>query len=271
MLWVCKHGIVSMLARMLDSTRDFTVIAKDRKTNLSKAAQSQVADLRALVEKCPAFLGGNVKVISPQILALKVLDGIVRRSRGYGSSSEILSRSALRGLVEILGPFSASTEYPRSLQTHGLQLLELPVSTLEAYTMGGYGSLEAQVSNDELVSLAKLFSVVSSWTCDVDLGPVLLLLLRLDINITNNRPSACEKLSDSSFIASLVALIKIKFEALSGALEEQERLLSVDLLVLSLGLMMNLAEFSSKARAVVGVQGSFPYFTCVISFMLIVD
>ncbi|KAF8249477.1 hypothetical protein K440DRAFT_621548 [Wilcoxina mikolae CBS 423.85] len=254
MLRVCKHGIMPMLARMLASTRDVSVIAKDRKTNLSKAAQSQVSDLRTLVEKCPVFLGENVKVISPQILALKVLDWLVRRSREHGSADEILSRNALRGLVEILGPFSTSKEYPKSLQTHGLQLLELPISTLEAYTMGGYGSLEAQTSDDELLSLARLFTVASSWTCDVDLGPILLLLLRLNINITNNRSSACEKLSDSSLIASLVALIKKKFDALSGTLEEQERLLSVDLLVLSLGLMMNLAEFSPRARSVVGVQ-----------------
>jgi hypothetical protein len=80
----------------------------------------------------------------------------------------------------------------------------------------------------------------------------------LNINITNNRSSACEKLSDSSLIASLVALINNKFDALSSTLEEQERLLSVDLLVLSLGLMMNLAEFSPRARSVVGVQGSLP-------------
>ncbi|KAF8538203.1 wings apart-like protein regulation of heterochromatin-domain-containing protein [Trichophaea hybrida] len=254
MLRVCKHGIMPMLARMLASTRDVSVIAKDRKTNLSKAAQSQVSDLRAYVEKCPVFLSENVKVISPQILALKVLDWLVRRSREHGSSDEILSKNALRGLVEILCPFSTSKEYPKSLQTHGFQLLELPISTLEAYTMGGYGSLEAQISNDELLSLARLFTVASSWTCEVNLGPILLLLLRLNINITNNRSSACEKLSDSSLIASLVALIKNKFDALSGTLEEQERLLSVDLLVLSLGLMMNLAEFSPRARSVVGVQ-----------------
>lgn len=260
MVQVCNNGVVPMLARMLASARDISVIAKDRKTNMSKAALSQVADLRTLLEKSPIFRGRKTQVISPQILALKALEKLVRRFREYGSADEILNGAALRGLVDILGPFTACKEYPQALRTHGFQLLELPISTLEAYTLGGFCSLEGQVSSDELVSLTKLFSVVSGWTTDEDLGPLLLLLLRLNINISNNRPLACETLADPPFITSLVGLIKKKFEALSGILEEQERLLSIDMLVLCLGLMMNFAEFSPKARAVVADWGMCRFF-----------
>ena len=260
MVQVCNNGVVPMLARMLASARDISVIAKDRKTNMSKAALSQVADLRTLLEKSPIFRGRKTQVISPQILALKALEKLVRRFREYGSADEILNGAALRGLVDILGPFTACKEYPQALRTHGFQLLELPISTLEAYTLGGFCSLEGQVSSDELVSLTKLFSVVSGWTTDEDLGPLLLLLLRLNINISNNRPLACETLADPPFITSLVGRIKKKFEALSGILEEQERLLSIDMLVLCLGLMMNFAEFSPKARAVVADWGMCRFF-----------
>lgn len=255
MVQVCNNGVVPMLARMLASARDISIIAKDGKTNMSKAALIQVDNLRTSLEKNPTFQGGKAQVISPQILALKVLEKLVRRFRECGNADEILDGPALRGLVDILGPFAACKEYPKTLRTHGFQLLELPISTLEAYTLGGYCSLEGQLSSDELVSLTKLFSVISGWTTDEDLGPLLLLLLRLNINISNNRPMACETLADPPFITSLVGLIKKKFEALSGTLEKQERLLSIDLLVLSLGLMTNFAEFSPKARAVVADWG----------------
>lgn len=268
MLQVCQNGIMSILTWMLKSSRDITVVAKDRASNMSKIALSQVADLRALVEKSAAFSGEGVKVISSQVLALKVMDLLVRRFRAHGSTDEILSKSALRGLVDILLSFSDSKEYPKILKTQGLQLLELPVSTLEAYTMGGYGSLESHLSTDELGAFAKLFTVVSGWDCEENLAPILLLLLRMNINITNNRPLACEKLADSSLIGSLVVLIKKKFGELSGVLGEQERLLSVDLLVLSLGLMMNFAELSSKARTAIGDKGG-PFFPG--DFLLLAD
>jgi len=228
------------------------VIAKDKKMNMSKAAQSQVSDLRELVGKSVVLSHAAAKVLSPQILSLKLLDLIVRRFRAHGSVDEILPSNGLHGLIDILGQIAASEEYPKILKANGLQLLELPVSTLEASTMGGYASLEGKLLKDEFKVLAKLFPTVLGWNCDEDLGAILLLLLRLNINITNNHPVTCDALCDTPLISSLVALIKTKFEELSGILEEQERLLAVDLLILSLGLMMNFAEHSAAAREVIG-------------------
>jgi hypothetical protein len=259
MLHVSNNGVIPMLSRMLDSPRDICQIAKDKKTNMSKIAISQVSELRLLIEKSPAFAGTLSKVISPQLIALKVLDTLVRNFRAHGSADEILSSPALHGLVRLVTSFSQSEQYPNLLKTHGLQLLELPLSTLEAYTMGGYGSFEAQVPKEELVKLADLFPAMLGWTNTTeDLGPLLLLLLRLIINITNNRPLPCEHLADSPLMLSLVALIQQKFTELEGKLEEQARLLSLDLLILSLGLMLNLAEMSSGVRAAVGDKGSSP-------------
>jgi hypothetical protein len=257
MLHVSNNGAIPMLSRMLDSTRDICLIAKDKKNNLSKIAISQVSELRRMVEKSPAFAGMNTKVISPQLIALKVLDTLVRDFRERGSTDDILCPSALHGLVRLVTSFSNSPQYPKLLETQGLQLLELPLSTLEAYSMGGYGSFEEQVPKSELVALADLFPAMLGWTPTNgdDLGPLLLLLLRLIINVTNNRPVSCENLADSPIIVSLVGLIKQKFEELDGKLEEQARLLSVDMLILSLGLMLNLAETSQGIRAAVGDKG----------------
>ena len=170
MLQVYNNGIMTMLARMLGSKRDITAIAKDRSTGMSKSAQSQVAELRTMVEKSAAFNGGDTTVISPQIMALKVTDLLVRRFRERGSKDEILSKEILARLMDILASFADATEYPKTLKTHGLQLLELPISTLEAYTMGGYGSLEAHVSGEDLAALARLFSAVSGWQCADDVA-----------------------------------------------------------------------------------------------------
>ncbi|KAA8901574.1 wings apart-like protein regulation of heterochromatin-domain-containing protein [Sphaerosporella brunnea] len=243
MLHVYRNGVISMLAKMLCDSRDIALIAKDKPI-------WGVDEFRQLVAKSEAFSGKPTTVISPQIMALKVLDKLIRDTRARGSVDEILSTDVLHGLVDLVTSFSKKPQYPKVFETHGLQLLKLPLSILEAYSMGGYGSLDSQVSENDLALLGNLVPAILGWTCEEDLGAVLFLLLRLLINVTHNRPVACEQLAASRLIVNLVALCKEKFEKLDGVLEEQDRLLSVDLLILSLALMFNLSEFSSTARNV---------------------
>jgi len=254
MFYVCQNGVMPMLTKMLGSSKDVSTLAQDEKAGLSKYSIDDLGRLRALIEKS-GVLGKDVRTISLQLIALQILDLLVSKFRGHGSSSEILSKGVLRGLLNILSPFATSEGYPRSLKTRGLYALELPISILEAYTMGGCGSLETQVAADKLTVLANLLPAMRRWGCDDRLRDPLLLLLRLYINITNNVPVVCEMFADSPLICSLVAIIREKFQALSGNLEELQRIISVDLLVLSLGLMLNFAEFSPEARAAVGERG----------------
>ena len=254
MFHVCKNGVMPMLTKMLGSSKDVSALAQDEKAKLSKYAIEDLGDLRALVEKS-GFLGKGIKTISLQLIALQILDLLVKKFRGHGSASEMLSKGVLRGLLNILSPFAASDGYPKSLKTRGPSALELPISILEAYTMGGCGSLETQVTADKLIVLANLLPAMRKWGCDEKLRDTLLLLLRLNINITNNVPTVCDSFADSPLICSLVAMIKEMFQKLSGNLEEVQRTISVDFLVLSLGLMLNFAEFSSTARAAVGDRG----------------
>ncbi|KAI5796992.1 wings apart-like protein regulation of heterochromatin-domain-containing protein [Pyronema domesticum] len=250
MIHLLTHSITTMLLRMLSSNKDILSIARDRSLNMSKLSQATLGDFRGhILHFLPET---KARTLSPQILALKTIDNLIRAFRSRGGEEEVLPKSILRGLIEILAPFAEKKEFPKSLKLNGIALLELPISILEAYASGGYGSLETKISSEEMAVLSKLLVAVTDWqiTTDVDLKPVKLLLLRVLINITNQHPTTCDAITDASLIVCLTTIIKEQFQLLSGKLEEQQRLFSVDYLILTLGLMMNLADFSEKARAV---------------------
>lgn len=252
MIHLLTHSITTMLLRMLSSNKDILSIARDRSLNMSKLSQATLGDFRGhILHFLPET---KARTLSPQILALKTIDNLIRAFRSRGGEEEVLPKSILRGLIEILAPFAEKKEFPKSLKLNGIALLELPISILEAYASGGYGSLETKISSEEMAVLSKLLVAVTDWqiTTDVDLKPVKLLLLRVLINITNQHPTTCDAITDASLIVCLTTIIKEQFQLLSGKLEEQQRLFSVDYLILTLGLMMNLADFSEKARAVIG-------------------
>lgn len=245
-----------MLVRMLDFEKDIYVTAKDRKTNMSKAAQGLVQDLRTKVEKSPAFTDRKPKVLSSQIMALKVLEEFVRKLREAGVRDDFLPTGSLKKLVQIMKLFSKNTT--KASDTLPLQLT---VSILESYTIGSRAPPEQQLSETELKVVAELLPAVIGVKTK-DMTDILLLILRLDINLTNNRSSICDIFTGPShslpLTETLVYMVHDKFNDLAGMmLDTEERTVQLDLLVLSLGLLINFAELSDKARYSVAGRGVF--------------
>ncbi|KAH0609875.1 uncharacterized protein H6S33_012421 [Morchella sextelata] len=250
-----KNGSIPMLVRMLDFEKDIYIIAKDRKTNMSKATQSMVQDLRTQVEKSPIFSNRRPKILSPQIIALKVLEQSVRKLREAGVDDDILSAGGLGKLVHILNPF-AITNFKGVEKARDTFVLELAVSTLESHAVGNRVPAEQQFSPSELKIVAALIpAVIKMETSDVN--DILLLILRFTINLTNNRASICNTFAESSLISVLVGMVCTKFDDLADlSLEMNERLVKLDLLILSLGLLINFAELSDRARCAVDDRGA---------------
>lgn len=249
-----------MLVRMLDFEKDIYLTARDRKTNMSKAAQGVVQDLRTRVEKSPVFGEKKPRVFSGQIIALKVLEESVRKLREAGVNDDFLPAGGLKKLVQIMNLFSESKDTVKA--PPGTLPLELTVSILESYTIGGRVSPELQFSAGELKAVANLLPVVVEIGAK-EMKDILLLILRFDINLTNGHSSICDIFVESSpfLIPTLVYMIRDKFNDLAGLeLEMEERLSQLDLLVLSLGLLINFAELSDMARHAVVGQGMLPLY-----------
>ncbi|RPB25407.1 hypothetical protein L211DRAFT_836749 [Terfezia boudieri ATCC MYA-4762] len=242
---VHKKGIITMIDSMLDSTRDMKIIVKDKKTNMTKAAQSLLLEFCDIIRSSKIFGGKAPKALSPQILALAVLDLVMKGLRRSGFMGDYLSVSMLKKLVRVLEPFQMTADLEKRKQADPL-FVELPVSILESYSIGRDSTQDIRFPEQDLDVLANIVPGVMQLEAN-DFQPIQLLILRLHINLTNHRPDICDKFGKLAVIRALVSTAYSTFEALSGPLEGEARLIQLDMLVLSLALMINFAEMSDAA------------------------
>ncbi|ORX91472.1 hypothetical protein BCR34DRAFT_608999 [Clohesyomyces aquaticus] len=74
------------------------------------------------------------------------------------------------------------------------------------------------------------------------------LASRLCMNLSNNKPKACDIFAAPAFVQPLIRSISQRFVSLAGELVDDQRTEVLETLILSLGAMINLAEFSDQAR-----------------------
>lgn len=264
---VHNRGMIPTLGNMLDSSRDIRIIAKEKRTNMSKAAQSLLSDFCDLVKTSKVFGGKAPKALSLKILALALLDSVVKGLRSVGWVDDCLSPILLQKLVKALEPLQTTVDIEKRNQVDPL-FIGLPVSILESHSIGRLDSHEIQLPCECLDTLANIVPGIMQLEKG-DFKPIQLLILRLHINLTNRRPSICDIFSKSTVISTLVSITSSKFVSLSGFLEEEERLVQLDMLVLSLALMINFAEMSDSARLRF-VEGLQLLFTIILNYLLTV-
>jgi hypothetical protein len=79
-------------------------------------------------------------------------------------------------------------------------------------------------------------------------GLLQVLILRLTLNVTNNNPKASDIFARESLMAVMGQAIVTKFKMISRFLTEEEFSITMDHLILVLGVMINFAEWSSRSR-----------------------
>ena len=252
----CHTGILEKLVCMLDFERDIKIVSKDKKTKMSKAVQEMARDLRTVVDNSTVFPQSKPSVYSARIMGLMVLETVIRSLRAAGIHDRIVSLDVLSKLIVMVKAFIAPAKAEKALD---MLVLELLLSILEAWACGLDVEIETAFSMDELTTLADIIPTIMAQAPptrddgkfhvgDFDVKDILLLTLKLNINITNDKKEACDALANSKPIPILIELIRSRFGILDSQLEEIPRLVNLDLLVLSLGLLNNIAEVSIPGR-----------------------
>ncbi|KAH0556959.1 hypothetical protein GP486_005255 [Trichoglossum hirsutum] len=242
-----QEGAVQMLLRLLDSDRDISLVARERRMNMSKVAQSLVSDFRELIKDSSMWTIGAPRRISPRLIALRCLELIIRRLREEGTTGLIFPQGTADKIVQVLAPFSMWQSQIEPTATDRVEL-ELTLSILESYAIN-VGSIfdESTLTAESLNIISRTLPSVSRWKED-NFKQVILLALRLHLSITNNNPVICDAFARPELLNVLVDTVRSKFKCLSGFLEEEQRLYELDVLVLGLGLLINFAELSDAAR-----------------------
>ncbi|KAK8170007.1 wings apart-like protein regulation of heterochromatin-domain-containing protein [Phyllosticta citrichinensis] len=240
---VHQTGCLGALAFFSKMNTDISKIARDRKTNMSRLAQGSWVEFRDAIgaimwpEKTPA-------TISPGSVALKTMEMVVRKLRENGNTEDLLGYQTLADVAELAhGPTQRLSS--ASATESDIDTLELVLSTLESASINAtaWKSRSDESMNQLVKSIDALLAPESS-SEQLDA-----LARRLILNITNNNPKNCDVFAKDSLVRNLMQSISTQFQALSTDLDEFEHMKTVEHLILSCGVLINLAEFSDRARA----------------------
>jgi hypothetical protein len=243
-----RHGITRLLIRLLECERGIVPLSKDRKSNMSKIAQSSISEHQEFLLKLPVWEELQPRITTPRTTALKCLELMIRQTREAGNSGDIISKELTTNLFSILK--SASEESSWELP-NGQQAIDfcLALSALESH------SIAARTAHDESIWIGDYLPVIAD-TLETALsrpadefGLLQVLILRLTLNVTNNNPKASDVFAREALMAVMGQAIVTKFRMISRFLTEEEFSIAMDHLILVLGVMINFAEWSSLARA----------------------
>ncbi|RMZ73194.1 wings apart [Pyrenophora seminiperda CCB06] len=237
-----ETGIIAHLVKLVGNDTDVQKIAKDRKTNLSKIAKESVLTFRTLVQQSGIWSSTIPSKITPQLVALKAIELLVIGLRKTGNSGVLLDQTTVSQLVEI-----ASNSHDRLSINEGAAeddaVMAMVLSTLESVS----ATRQKQATWPSAV-LRRIAGFMPRFFRP-DAASSTMLSVKLCMNLTNNKPKACQPFSAKAFVQPLVLSIIERFKCLNAGLAPEKRTEVLESLILSLGATINLAEFSEQMRA----------------------
>ncbi|THV77577.1 hypothetical protein D6C77_04782 [Aureobasidium pullulans] len=230
-------GVLDFLSSYLGETKDISNIARERKSNMSKVAQSDYLEFMEKVRTADAWDNCPPDHLSPSSLALMSMDCIFVTHRRNKNSGTILSPDTASKLVGL------ATHHVSTPGGSSQAITNRALSALEAAT-----TLDVESASSEVWSVETLSRVASAL-------PGLLkmsihsqeLALRFCCSVTNDNEENSGVFSQHQTIHLIMSLIIDGFSS-RGTLSEEEASVSHDLLVLALGLMINLTSVCEVAR-----------------------
>ena len=242
-----SYSVTSFLGKSIDDESDLMVLAKSRKSNLSKVAQQDIERLSKFVLNSNVWRFGSPSRLTTRVVALQCFEYLVRHLREAGSLQEIVSRGNLDRLVLLLSPRSPSVEASQPTPSE----VQLSISILESssvtYNTSGHDP-SGSWSVPLLESVARFLPCIAQFPQD-RVDEIWTLTLRLCLNLTNNDTKACDAFSAISYIQTVLNLVDTGFSSMSLQGTEEKQDLLLDNLILALGFLINLAERSKGTRA----------------------
>ncbi|KAL1608202.1 hypothetical protein SLS60_003141 [Paraconiothyrium brasiliense] len=248
---VYQSEILITLRKLLSSpmlSLDIHRISKDRKTNMSSSARDSVAEFRTLILRLLDWPEADVPKLSPQLLSVKVLEELVLGLRIAGNTDAIVDDGMISKVLDVATGPAQRLQSGKATRQDDL-ILETAFSTLESLSI----SKDGQATWPEEV-LRRLVNMMPAFF-DTTISSPRRLVIRLCMNLANGRPKVCQIFADQTFVTRLARFIVVCFNTLEEDASQQPLTQVRDDLILGLGAMMNLAEFSDAARLNVAQGG----------------
>ncbi|CAD0114784.1 unnamed protein product [Aureobasidium uvarum] len=232
-----QGGVMDFLASYLDETKDINQIARDRKSNMSKVAQSDYLELMEKVKSADNWEECSPEYLSPSSIALLSINCIAVAHRCNKHSGTILSSHTASKLVSLATSHASGSEHVSQAITNRA------LSALEAATTVDVDSASSDVWSVE--TLRQLAAALPQFLSMPNRSQE--LALQFCCSVTNDNKDNSSVFCEPHTIQLIVSLIIDGFNSRKTTVEV-ELGSDYDLLVLALGLMINLTRVSALAR-----------------------
>ncbi|KAF3042191.1 hypothetical protein E8E12_009125 [Didymella heteroderae] len=235
---IYQSGIMTSLISLIDKDIDISRVARDGKSKMSKIAQESLADFRALVLTAKVWSSSTPEKLSSQIVALKTIDLLVQSLRESGSTEAYLTPTDVSQVVAVCSSPSSRVKAVTS-SSQDCTVLDLTISILEIVSIvdQDHSTWPSKILQ-QLSEVISIFFEGDGLTKTVE-------AMKLCMNLTNNKPKACQPFSTRAFVQPLLHSLVESFKLLNtGSLDKKGQ----DALTLNMGAMINLAELNDQAR-----------------------
>ncbi|KAL8996765.1 MAG: hypothetical protein Q9169_003788 [Polycauliona sp. 2 TL-2023] len=236
--------LAQFLATKLDREQDLLGLIRNRRSNLSKQEQGDLKDyfVEGLL-RSPIWRSGAPVRPSVRLIVLQGLDYFIRTRRELGCEDGILPAEIVDRLVQ--GLLSAQRRVNPNVDL--LLEVRLAISILESYTISSAKDKDPQWTETMLGPITTMLSWLS---CLPDTGgeETHKLTLRLYLNLTNNNPQLCETFAKDEVLRAIISVVESHFQMLSDGKQGLSGSDVLDTLILALGTLINLVEWSSTVR-----------------------
>ncbi|KAK1237528.1 hypothetical protein MKX08_003153 [Trichoderma sp. CBMAI-0020] len=233
------------LSNLLTIGEDITAIALQKSSNMPKTTRSSLANVKKALLGMPMWHGYQSPHLSPRTIALQLLSMLV----------------GLLDLQEVHAILDDTATSVSQLRSHFASVdsrdnvdYALTICILEAQSSSITSTNEtfAEVQQEMSEIATFLRSMLQSWPKthnDIDAT-----LLKLAINTTNNETRAAA-IQDRQLLSSLTRCVIHGFSTVESAIQKSTFESNIyDELLLILGIMINVLEHSSDARASIDVD-----------------
>ncbi|KAI0167053.1 hypothetical protein GGR52DRAFT_556727 [Hypoxylon sp. FL1284] len=250
----------SMFARLLDIPQDIKMIARDRKSNLSKRSQNSLIAVQSMIRELPVWGEARPSYVSPRSLVLQCLHSLITKDVNVSRDPAICSPGVIEALFAVLSEAAQNADHWDYPATAGSIDLDHALSILDYYAVSVTESQRASPdwATRYLPIVADVFrassqnAVLEAAAEESNSKALEGSVLKLTINLSNNSLEAPEIFVSKGLIPPLAGSISSNFTRIWTSLSQDSWVDGIlDSLVLRLGILINFAEHSSLVRQVI--------------------
>ncbi|KAK0754806.1 hypothetical protein B0T18DRAFT_313307 [Schizothecium vesticola] len=242
------QGFAALLGRMLEHSNDIMLLAKDRKQNVSKNAQTTLGTIKSSLLSLPIWEPCAPKALSPRTLGLKCLDLIMHQPSHSVGEVEILTPAVTSQLFSILSTAASDAtcwDFPTQQESTDFYLA---LYTLEGYSVSAMQSDQGATWTQEHVPIVVDILDAALRRPTETYGDLESLTLRITLNTTNHNPEAAAMFAERDYLRAMAGSTCRAFATLLGSTAADTFQLKVnESVILMLGVMINFCVYYPPA------------------------